>query len=389
MIHRMLRYPADWEWHVLQLERPPMETTEELPKRKDNRKKPEPSKASMTFTTPPVTDDDIEEQLKCKRLLPECSSWLDECWGRQVNKVTVKHYANQGTIVSGTLMLQASEEMTDVQPFHFWLTVDKLVTLHTDLRLMIRLQDDSVTSRLKECASAPEAFFIMLGQLLGPFHTGLDGFEKRLGELEQAMRISNRTGLLDVIFERRYDLLHWSHLFIPIRELYGAAQEAFMDTLTETEVFKRTTYKLDRIDSLLKHYALEIDTLISMDDALSSFRGNDIMKTLTIFTVIFTPATVIGALWGTNFKPLPWDNHQLGFAGMCVVILFITILIYVWLWQKGWTGDLLTGRESGKNKKNQKQAVNLEEQLTDREDQGMRTEPDLSKLSRKRRSKTI
>ncbi|GMK46481.1 hypothetical protein PghCCS26_36100 [Paenibacillus glycanilyticus] len=388
MIHRMLRYPDDWEWHVLQLERPPMETTEELPKRKDNRKKTETSKASMTFTAPPVTDDDMEEQLACKRLLPECSSWLDECWGRQVNKVTVAHYADHGTIVSGTLMLQASEEMTDVQPFHFWLTVDKLVTLHTDLRLMIRLQDDSVTSRLKDCASAPEAFFIMLGQLLGPFHTGLDGFEKRLGELEQAMRISNRTGLLDVIFERRYDLLHWSHLFIPIRELYGAAQEAFMDTLTETEVFKRTTYKLDRIDSLLKHYALEIDTLISMDDALSSFRGNDIMKTLTIFTVIFTPATVIGALWGTNFKPLPWDTHQLGFAGMCVVILVITILIYVWLWQKGWTGDLLTGRDSNKNKKSKKQAVMLEEQLTERSE-SMETEPNLSQLSRKRRSKTI
>ncbi|WP_336789439.1 magnesium transporter CorA family protein [Paenibacillus sp. MMO-177] len=388
MIHRMLRYPADWEWHVLQLERPPLETTEELPKRKENRKKADPSKASMTFTAPPVTGDDFEEQLACKRILPECSGWLDECWGRQVNKVTVAHYANQDTIVSGTLMLQASEEMTDVQPFHFWLTAGKLVTLHTDLRLMIRLQDDSVTSRLKDCSSAPEAFFIMLGQLLGPFHAGLDGFEKRLGELEQAMRISNRTGLLDVIFERRYDLLHWSHLFIPIRELYGAAQEAFMDTLTETEVFKRTTYKLDRIDSLLKHYALEIDTLISMDDALSSFRGNDIMKTLTIFTVIFTPATVIGALWGTNFKPLPWDNHQLGFAGMCVVILFITILIYVWLWQKGWTGDLLTGRDSNKNKKNQTRIAMSEEQLTERSE-SIATEPDLSKLSRKRRSKTI
>ncbi|SFF29691.1 Mg2+ and Co2+ transporter CorA [Paenibacillus catalpae] len=383
MIHRMLRYPEKWEWHVLQLERPPMETAEELPKRKDNRKKDETSKASMTFTTPPVSDENVEEQMACKRLLPECANWLDDCWGKEENQISVVHSAHQGTVVSGTLMLQASEQMTDVQPFHFWLSEEKLVTLHTDLRLMIRLQDNTVTSRLTECASAPEALFIMLGQLLGPFHEGLDGFEKRLGELEQSMRISNRTGLLDVIFERRYDLLHWSHLFIPIRELYGAAQEAFMDKLTDTDVFKRTTYKLDRIESLLKHYALEIDTLISMDDALSNFRGNDIMKTLTIFTVIFTPATVIGALWGTNFNPLPWDDHQLGFIGMCAAILFITILIYLWLWQKGWTGDLLTGRDS--NKKKQPRILMLEEQATASSEPA----PELSRQSRKRRSKTI
>ncbi|MCM3630933.1 magnesium transporter CorA family protein [Paenibacillus glycanilyticus] len=384
MIHRMLRYPAKWEWHVLQLERPPMESAEELPKRKDNRKKNETSKASMTFTTPPVTDEDFEEQLSCKRLLPECASWLDDCWGKKENQIAVKHSAVQSTVVSGTLMLQASEQTTDVQPFYFWLMEDKIVTLHTDLRFMIRLQDDTITSRLNNCASAPEALFIMLGHLLGPFHQGLDGFEKRLGELEQSMRISNRTGLLDVIFERRYDLLHWSHQFIPIRELYGAAQEAFMDKLTDTEVFKRTTYKLDRIESLLKHYALEIDTLISMDDALSSFRGNDIMKTLTIFTVIFTPATVIGALWGTNFNPLPWDNHRLGFIGMCVIILIVTLLIYLWLWQKGWTGDLLTGRSS----KKQSRILMLDEPLTANSEPEP-PEQELSRHSRKRRSKTI
>ncbi|CAM3330394.1 magnesium transporter CorA family protein [Paenibacillus lupini] len=381
MIHRMLRYPAKWEWHVLQLERPQLETAEELPKRKDNRKKADSSRASMTFITPQETDEADDELKASKQLLPECAGWLDECWDRAANQVTITHSAKQGTIVSGTLMLQASEQQTDVQPFHFWLTEDKLVTLHSDLRLMIRLQTDIVASRLTDCNTAPEGLFVMLGHLLEPFHEGLDGFETRLGELEQSMRISNRTGLLDVIFERRYDLLHWSHLFIPIRELYGAAQEAYMDTLTDTDVFKRTTHKLDRIESLLKHYALEIDTLISMDDALSSFRGNDIMKTLTIFTVIFTPATVIGALWGTNFNPLPWDTHRLGFIGMCVVVLIITLLIYLWLWRKGWTGDLLTGRES--NKKKHARILMLEEPAKSE------IELDISTLSRKKRTKSV
>lgn len=139
-------------------------------------------------------------------------------------------------------------------------------------------------------------------------------------------------------------MLHWSHLFIPIREVHSAAQEAFMDELTETDSFKRITHKLERIEALLKHYALEIDTLISMDDAISNFRGNDIMKTLTIFTVLFLPATIIGGIWGVNFEILPFKDNKWSFTAMNVFILFVTIFMYLWLWKKGWTGDLLNGR---------------------------------------------
>src|SRR5690606_12933217 len=101
-------------------------------------------------------------------------------------------------------------------------------------RLPLKLQNGSHTPSYDECEHAPEAFFIMISVLLDTFHGGLDGFERRLGELERTMRHRNRTDLLDVIFDRRYDLLHWSHLFIPIREVHGAAKEAFAEELIET-----------------------------------------------------------------------------------------------------------------------------------------------------------
>jgi len=105
-------------------------------------------------------------------------------------------------------------------------------------------------------------------------------------------------------------------------------------------------HKLSRIESLLMHYALEIDTLLTMDDAISTFRGNDIMKTLTIFTALFTPATVVGALWGMNFSRLPWTVQPWGFMAMCLVVIAATLVIYWWLWHKGWTGDLLKGKQA-------------------------------------------
>jgi Mg2+ and Co2+ transporter CorA len=349
MFHRMLRYPAGWEWHVLQQAKNQAVRQEPLPSRKNTLKQASVVRDEQRATkiTAKTTERDAAEQHidELKRLFPDCASWLDECEGRRTNHISVGNAAGSGQLLYGTLIFQVSEDQSDTQPFHFWLTNQRMITMHEDMRLPLRLQSVEHSIRLESCNTAPEALFIMLSIILETFHAGLDGFETRLGELESTMRKENRTGLIDVIFERRYELLHWSHLFIPVRELHGAAKEAFMTELTDTEGFKRITHKLERIDALLKHYALEIDTLISMDDAISSFRGNDIMKTLTIFTVLFLPASIAGAIWGSNFVYLPLKEYKWGFTGMIIVTAVITAIIYIWLWKKGWTGDLLNGRK--------------------------------------------
>ncbi|MDQ6420074.1 magnesium transporter CorA family protein [Paenibacillus sp. LHD-117] len=345
MIRHMLRYPAGWEWHVLQQAGVTEQPQKSLPSRKNAGQAPrtvpehQPRRSSSIPESPASAPEQRIAELK--EQFPECGLWIDECASRRTNHISVDHSAGVGPILCGTLMIQITEDPSDIEPFHFWLSRHRLVTMHGDIRLPLRLQTGSHTIKYDECKLAPEAFFIMISVILETFHSGLDGFESRLGELERTMRHRNRTGLLDVIFDRRYDLLHWSHLFIPIREVHGASKEAFMEELGDTDAFKRITHKLERIETLLKHYALEIDTLISMDDAISSFRGNDIMKTLTIFTVLFLPATVIGGLWGMNFDWLPWRRQPWGYGAMLVGISVITIGIYLWLWRKGWTGDLL------------------------------------------------
>ncbi len=281
---------------------------------------------------------------KLKKTLPDCANWLDECEERANNHVGVSELADGSSVLHGTLMIQISEDESDIQPLHFWVSRERLVSIHHDLRIPIRLQSSPWSEKLERSGSAPEALMILLGLILETFHSGMDEFEVKLNQLENTMRNRNRTDLMDSIFERRYDLLHWSQLFIPVVETQSAAREAFLDQFEETDSYHRLRYKMDRIDGLLNHYSLQIDTLISMDDALSNFRGTDIMKTLTIFTAIFTPAGIIGALWGMNFQRLPWLKETWGFTVVICITLAMTIGIYLWLWYKGWTGDLLKGK---------------------------------------------
>jgi magnesium transporter len=296
MIHRMLRYPAGWEWHVLQQARQQTVRNEPLPSRKGAQRQTVSSSEEQK-TIKAITKQEQEAVLQqrdeLKQLFPECASWIDECADRRTNNISVGDATHSQKLLYGTFMIQVSDDQADIQPFHFWLTDNRLLTMHEDMRIPLRLQSVEHTSKFESCESAPEALFIMLSIILETFHAGLDGFEKRLGELETTMRNEN---------------------------------------------------KLERIEALLKHYALEIDTLISMDDAISNFRGNDIMKTLTIFTVLFLPATIISGIWGVNFEILPFKDNKWSFSAMLTFIFVINIFMYIWLWKKGWTGDLLNGR---------------------------------------------
>ncbi|QAY66903.1 magnesium transporter CorA family protein [Paenibacillus protaetiae] len=339
MIHRVLQFGAGWEWHMLQPQLH-IDLNGPLPKRTSR----EPAAASTVSDLLEQRREQFEAMNAVKQLLPECAGWLDTCLGNTSNRITTARTPGIGPHVYGTVIFQISEEQDDLQPLHFWASEKQLVTVQTDLRLGIRMQGDEEKMSLEQSLSAPEALMAIFSAILQPFQDGLDGFEQRLGDLERSMRYRNRTSLIDIIFDRRYELLHWSHLFIPIREIHSAVKEAFMEQITGTEGYRRMTAKLDRIDLLLKHYTIEMDTLIAMDDAISSFRGNDIMKTLTIFTAIFTPATVVGALWGENFDFLPWTHERWGFAVSTAIVLLITIAIYFWLWRKGWTGDILYGK---------------------------------------------
>lgn len=338
MIHRNLRYTTGWEWHVLQLPQPIQQA---------------PARRALK-TLPQANEQANEPNGSCyelKQAFPKAADWIDASYECTSNNVLLSNVEGHGPVVQGTILFQLSEDSKDIAPFHFWLSSHTLLTMHDDMRIPLRLQNLVHLESYESFQSAPEAFFYMIGVLLESLHVGLDIFEDKLGKLELDIRERNRKGLLDDIIDVRYELLHYNHLYLPIREFEGLTKEAFLESITDTESYMKMQHRFDRIDILLKHYAGEIDTLISVDDAISNFKGNEIIRTLTIFTVVCLPATIFGAVWGSNFEWLPFKHSPLGFMYMMLAILCITGVIYYILWKRGWTGDILQRKKDIKKKK--------------------------------------
>ncbi len=79
-----------------------------------------------------------------------------------------------------------------------------------------------------------------------------------------------------------------------------------------------------------------IEALQQTNESMISFKLNDVMKILTVFSVIILPATFVGTLFGMNSEFVPFAEHPLGFYAMFSLAFLSAILTLIYIWRKKW-----------------------------------------------------
>ncbi|MDR7074907.1 magnesium transporter CorA family protein [Fictibacillus barbaricus] len=279
-----------------------------------------------------------------------CKQWLQHVKENKTSYLRIEKDKDGDLIIRGSLIYkQNPENQSEFEVFYFYIRKNSFMTVGLDLSLITGDYRDPCEHLIIEEKTSVEGFLVLLGELINHFLDGIDDLELKLKELQRDVQQNNHTTLLNSIYDRRIELINWSDLTLPVHETAMAIKEAYLDEITETNTFKRITTRIDRTITLLSHYRGDIDTLLNLEDVLSAHRGNEIMKTLTVFTVIFTPAMGLGAIWGMNFKNMPELDWKLGYLYSMILITLSTLAVYLWLRMKGWTGDLLRGKKNHKH----------------------------------------
>lgn len=90
----------------------------------------------------------------------------------------------------------------------------------------------------------------------------------------------------------------------------------------------------EQVKNILNDIDFQIQTLESKISLLFSIQGhrmNEIMKTLTVFSVIFIPLTFIAGIYGMNFSNMPeleWEN---GYYYSLLLMLVIVLLLVLYI----------------------------------------------------------
>ncbi|MGB6407503.1 MAG: magnesium transporter CorA family protein [Planococcus donghaensis] len=249
----------------------------------------------------------------------------------------------------GSIIYHQEIEDHDKQTvLQYYLSKDRLITSQIDVSFLYRLSEEQLLEKLQTAENAIEGFMILLGEIVASFLQDIDAFENRMHQLLWRIKKKNNDEVLDQIMDNRHEILVWKNLIIPIIEIREAMQEAFGDFVADGRHYQRTCRRLSRCREIIREYDEEVREMIDLETVISSHRGNEIVKTLTVITMLFTPIAAWGALWGMNFEVMPELKWKYGYLIAIAVILLSTWGLYFFLQKKNWIGSVL------KNPKNRK-----------------------------------
>ncbi len=257
--------------------------------------------------------------------------WLDQLTTAKVTKIIVGDRYLYGSLTLDYEQLEREPQKVG----HYFVGPDFLWTIGFD-----DLFCEVV--KAKHYETPLEAFYELLAERMDYYFHGIDEYEERLMIAQREMSGQVPPEFMNEIFGLRSEIERWSDTVVPYRELLQAGREAFLDMdLNELKPYRLATYRVERLLGSIEHYQDDVIAMTDLAATLSNFRGNEIMKALTVFTALTTPVVAFGAIWGMNFKEMPELDWPLGYVFAWAMILLFTVIIQVWLKRKNWIGSLL------------------------------------------------
>jgi magnesium transporter len=160
----------------------------------------------------------------------------------------------------------------------------------------------------------------------------------KIETLDDRMTINPHKGQLEEInhFKREINFLRKS--ILPAREMILSLAKTETEFIRNTNKlhFRELQENINEATELSDTYREILYDQISIYHTLVSSKLNDIMRVLTIFSVIFIPLTFIVGVYGTNFDNLPELHWKYGYFIMWGVMVLVALGMLVYFWRKKW-----------------------------------------------------
>ena len=125
---------------------------------------------------------------------------------------------------------------------------------------------------------------------------------------------------------------------MPQKEVVGRFSRKQFDQISDTAAvyFSDILDHLIRIDDIANFHRDILNSSLEVYYSSISTRTNEIIKVLTIFTVLFIPPTFLVGLWGMNFSFMPELDWKYGYLLALGIMLAIVLSLVIYFRKKRW-----------------------------------------------------
>ncbi|WP_298154610.1 magnesium/cobalt transporter CorA [Flavobacterium sp.] len=181
--------------------------------------------------------------------------------------------------------------------------------------------------------------YLMLDAIIENFFITIENYEADIEKLLIEAQHSHKSEFLSRIEHERENLNYLKRAILPLRDaLYTLKSIKDDDEFDGIESSNYTFFARlhQKALELLEQIEYDVNNLESASNIFYSSQAqkmNQIMKTLTIFSVIFMPLTFIVGVYGMNFDNMPELRSKNGYF-IVLGVMFVTVILMVFYFRR-------------------------------------------------------
>ncbi|PWA06154.1 magnesium/cobalt transporter CorA [Flavobacterium psychrotolerans] len=184
--------------------------------------------------------------------------------------------------------------------------------------------------------------YLLLEAVMENFYITIEFFEDQIEDLMLEAKSSDNPEVLVRIERNREHLNFLKRSILPLRDalfnLKSEHDEEDYDGIEKANYsfFARLHQKALEILEQIEYDMNTLDSASSFYFSSQSHRMNEIMKILTVVSVIFMPLTFVVGVYGMNFKYMPELELSYGYYTIIVIMFFIALGMVYYFKKKKW-----------------------------------------------------
>jgi magnesium transporter len=219
---------------------------------------------------------------------------------------------------------------------NFFLGRNFLVTYHVGPMRSVSLTEERAVKATTNIARAPDRVaHTLLDSIVDNYKPALDELSLEIAELEQQALQQPTQQTLNKILQVKKEVLHLRRIIGPQREVLARfASGEFKLIRAHMVPYYRDVYDgLFHISELAQGYTDTLTGILQVYLNMSSNRTGEVVKLLTMITVVTTPLMMVGTWYGMNFKHMPELDWKYGY-GAALALTLLSTLATCWYFKK-------------------------------------------------------
>jgi magnesium transporter len=219
---------------------------------------------------------------------------------------------------------------------NFFLGKNFLVTYHEGPLRSVSLTEERAVKATMHIARAPDRVaYTLLDSIVENYKPALDELSLEIAELEQQALQNPTKETLNKILQVKKEVLHLRQIIGPQREVLARfARGEFKLIRAHLVPYYRDVYDaLFHIAELAQGYTDSLTGILQVYLNMSSNQTGEVVKFLTMITLITTPLLMVGTWYGMNFKNMPELNWEHGYA-LAFGVTTLGTIATIWYFKK-------------------------------------------------------